>query len=235
MHKSINLVSFRHDACPILRIPNSNVSIDQRVIQHNNEEHVPQCSTIGADGDTNNSENDDHPVVNPSLEDIPEAPDSPPFVASEVRIPPPPVITKNTSLPVKCSSTECRNLVRKLKRKLRMALNKNSSLVSFNERLKKRMRELKARAKSVICKRCEEYKDLPVEIKCFFDEQIMAQNKSRRGIRWSESTIKICQTILYKSPTTYLRLQTFFALPSRSTLQRRQSISSKAVRLDIDV
>ena len=127
-------------------------------------------------------------------------------------------------------TAKMRTTVRALRRKLKTCQNKVASLTSSNLRMKRQLQSAKLRSQTPLqCKRCEGYENLTPDLRTFFNEQIRSRSNEKRTMRWSDSTIKICQFVIYKSPSCYLRMQTIFNLPSRSTLYRRQdNISSEA-------
>ena len=61
--------------------------------------------------------------------------------------------------------------------------------------------------------------NLDAPVRTLIHEQIQATKQ--KTVRWSLSTIKMTQCILYKSPRCYRKLRQFLKLPSVSTIARR--------------
>lgn len=128
-----------------------------------------------------------------------------------------------------CKTSEGRLLRKKLRRLTalkRVSERKQTNLKTLNRKLVRRI--------DILSKERSPSKDLnlaalPQSVATFVQEQVSNQAKDKRGAQWSASTIAIAQCILYKSPACYRKLQTFFSLPSTSTLFRRAPYSAKEV------
>ena len=116
--------------------------------------------------------------------------------------------------------TKIRNEIRRQKKTIIMSKRKNTSLASYTSRLQARLKTLKSKMKRSTGE-SQKQKRLPDHIQNFIDEQRTSLEKSKSGMRWSDSTVKIWKMFLYKSPSCYKLLQKTFTLPGRSTLQRK--------------
>lgn len=119
-----------------------------------------------------------------------------------------------------------RNLGRQLRERIRQL-----KLSLLNEKASKRryaqkLIRIERLAKVQSCRRCDEMIELPVATKNFIEEQVTSQSKQ---VRWSESTVSMSQSLLYKSPSCYRKLQSYFFLPSTTTLYRRLPDAAKSV------
>lgn len=238
---------FRNDAYPTLHIPNPSEHPPKRrrlVRQEPSTRHerhlATELSSIVLHEEMADPNNSAVPLM-PSA----DINDSPPLIVS-ASIAGPSIVkevampssdgTKNEqedhAIQVKIpdpSLKKARNVERQLRRNLHTAVRRNLSLSSYCKRLRSQLDAVVKRMDAMVCKRCRVQKRLPEHTQVFIEEQMTALTKQGRGMRWSSSTVKIGQFLMYKSPSCYRRLQSFFNLPSPSTLYRKSAKVSSEV------
>lgn len=120
-----------------------------------------------------------------------------------------------------------RSQIRKLESRLQKLKYSYLNVKASRDRLITRIDKIKG-ARPPECMKCTMFQSLPSNIVNFFEEQLDQAGKGT-GMRWSESTVKMGQCLLYKSPTCYHKLQQFFSLPSAKCLYRRSPVTAREV------
>lgn len=211
MHFSI----FRHDACPSIKLPKIQKTIPRRSIIKRSPPTTKRQRKLVTSPDTSSA------MVEGSSADVTDRPDT--STATERRDPSPP--TKSIGIQTD-SQPPARNLHRRLRTQNRQLkfnfLNERAS----NKRLLRKLNKLE-RQQAKSCSKCNEIKKLPDAITSFIDEQVASYQ--RKKVRWSQTTVAISQSLLYKSPACYRKLHQYFSLPSLTTLYRRLPDASKSV------
>jgi len=240
-------LSFRHDAYPDLRIPTASDTTPRRnVIRHaspprKNTVTQHNVSDNGARGSLDQSVTLSPPPEVAEVQDsIHQDGHQDPSTSikcemiMEVENASEPTISKATQVTLPYPEIKrLRNRVACLRRRLAAALNENASKKANMKRFRRRVKLVMRRQKTQRCQNCKGQEKLSGNVIDFIKEQVQSCSKDGRGMRWSDSTIKMCQFIMYKSHSCYLRFQAFFTLPSRTTIQRRQTGFSSEVRYQL--
>ena len=212
--------AYRPDAVPSIHLPNASQTNPRRRIVRPSSTSPPRKRRTVQQQDEDQQHQDEVEVPEPSALLVVETTAS---VQTELESQ-----EKETQTPSNAGTIkELRTKIRKLEKQLKQRKYSFLNVKASRDRLLRKMMKKKGQSKE--CQKCQRFLSLPSNVIAFIEEQIVVQMERSTGMRWSESTVKMGQCVLYKSPACYYKLQQFFSLPSTKCLYRRSPNTAKQV------